>query len=125
MIMRTKYGEYEQYHTSLDDLDFISDKGLNGAFEALALSIVCIENNQIYKSTNLCEPQLSRLGLRSTIGAIDNMTQFNKDVTNVLAYADGKKDLISIAIEIERPLWELIPVVDKLVEYNLLINVHG
>ena len=124
-IMRTKYGEYEQYHTSLDDLDFISDKGLNGAFEALALSIICIENNQIYKSTNLCEPQLSRLGLRSTVGAIDNMTQFNKDVTNVLAYADGKKDLISIAIEVERPLWELIPVVDKLVEYNLLINVHG
>ena len=122
-IMRTKYGEYEQYHTSLDDLDFISDKGLNGAFEALALSIVCIENNQIYKSTNLCEPQLSRLGLRSTVGAIDNMTQFNKDVTNVLAYADGKKDLISIAIEVDRPLWELIPVVDKLVEYNLLIEV--
>jgi len=124
-IMRTKYGEYEQYHTSLDDLDFISDKGLKGAFEALALSIVCIENNQIYKATNLCEPQLSRHGLRSTVGAIDNMTQFNKDVTNVLAYADGKKDLISIAIEVERPLWELIPVVDKLVEYNLLINVHG
>ena len=82
-----------------------------------------IENNQIYKSTNLCEPQLSRRGLRSTIGAIDNMTQFNKDVTNVLAYADGKKDLISIAIEVERPLWELIPVVDKLVEYNLIIEV--
>ena len=121
-IMRTKYGEYEQYHTSLDDLDFISDKGLKGAFEALALSIVCIENNQIYKATNLCEPQLSRHGLRSTVGAIDNMTQFNKDVTNVLAYADGKKDLISIAIEVDRPLWELIPVVDKLVEHNLLIN---
>ena len=122
-IMRTKYGEYEQYHTSLDNLDFISDKGLYGAFKALALSIICIENNKVYKYTNLCEPQLGKRGLRSTIGAINNMTQFNKDVINILAYADGEKDLISIAIEIERPLWELIQVVDKLVEHNLLIEV--
>ena len=122
-IMRTKYGEYEQYHTSLDNLDFISDKGLYGAFKALTLSIICIENNKVYKYTNLCEPQLGRRGLRSNVGAINNMTQFNKDVTNVLAYADGKKDLISIAIETDRPLWELIIVVEKLVEHNLLIEV--
>ena len=51
------------------------------------------------------------------------MTQFNEDVINVLAYADGKIDLISIAIEIDRPLWELIMVVEKLVEHNLLIEV--
>ncbi|MBT5400057.1 DUF4910 domain-containing protein, partial [bacterium] len=122
-IMRTKYGEYEQYHTSLDNLDFISDKGLYGAFKALTLSIICIENNKVYKYTTLCEPQLGRRGLRSNVGAINNMTQFNKDVTNVLAYADGKKDLISIAIETDRPLWELIIVVEKLVEHNLLIEV--
>jgi aminopeptidase-like protein len=122
-IMRTKYGEYEQYHTSLDNLDYISDKGLYGAFKALALSIICIENNKVYKYTNLCEPQLGKRGLRSSVGAINNMTQFNEDVINVLAYADGKIDLISIAIEIDRPLWELIMVVEKLVEHNLLIEV--
>jgi len=123
-IMRTKYGEYKQYHTSLDNLDFISDKGLYGAFEALALSILCIENNKIYKATNFCEPQLGKRGLRSNISKAGNMTQFNTDVINILAYADGSTDMISIAITIKRPLWELISVVDELVDNDLLVQVE-
>jgi aminopeptidase-like protein len=122
-IMRTKYGEYQQYHTSLDDLNFISDKGLNGAFEVLALSIICIENNLIYKPTNLCEPQLGRYNLRNNLSTGNKLKNFGRDVVDVLAYSDGKKDLLSIAIEIKRPLWKLIPTVDKLVKTKLLIRV--
>jgi aminopeptidase-like protein len=122
--MRTKYGEYSEYHTSLDDLEFISSEGLNGALEALALSIYCIENNITCKVTNLCEPQLGRRGLRSNLSTVDHMKQFNADVSNILAYADGFTDLLSLSEIINRPLWEIIPVVKELIDKELLIEIN-
>jgi aminopeptidase-like protein len=123
-LMRTKYGEYSEYHTSLDDLEFISSEGLNGALEALALSIYCIENNITCKVTNLCEPQLGRRGLRSNLSTVDHMKQFNADVSNILAYADGFTDLLSLSEIINRPLWEIIPVVKELIDKELLIEIN-
>jgi aminopeptidase-like protein len=123
-LMRTKYGKYKEYHTSLDDLDFISPEGLNGALQALMKSIVCIENNKIYKATNLCEPQLGKRGLRSNLGTVNHMTTFNRDVSNLLAYSDGKADLLEISNIIERPLWELVSVVNELLDNELLIEIN-
>ena len=34
-ILRTKYGEYKEYHTSYDNLSFISKKGLASSFELI------------------------------------------------------------------------------------------
>jgi aminopeptidase-like protein len=122
-LMRTKYGEYSEYHTSLDNLQFISSEGLNGALEALALSIYCLENNMICKATNLCEPQLGKRGLRSNLSTVNHMNQFNRDVSNVLAYSDGFTDLLSISDLINRPLWEILPVMNELIDKELLIEV--
>ena len=54
-VMRTKYGAYKEYHTSLDNLDYISAKGLFGAYEVLTKCIECIEKNKTYKTTPLCD----------------------------------------------------------------------
>ena len=34
-FMRSKYGEYKQYRTSEDNMDFISKKGLQGSIQFL------------------------------------------------------------------------------------------
>ena len=39
---------------------------------------------------------------------------------NLLAYADGQRTLLEIAEKIESPMWELVPIVEQLLEHQLL-----
>jgi len=96
-VMRTKYGAYKEYHTSLDDLDYISECGLFGAYETLSRCIEYIENNRVFKATTLCEPQMSRRDLRPTLGAQTNLPDNTVLMSHILAYADGKCDLLAAA----------------------------
>jgi aminopeptidase-like protein len=67
-IMRTKYGAYPEYHTSLDDLGLISPAGLSGGILAIAKAILTLETNGRYRATVPGEPQLGRRGLYPTLG---------------------------------------------------------
>ena len=39
---------------------------------------------------------------------------------NVLSYCDGHHNLLEIADLIEKPFWELLPIVESLVKHGLL-----
>lgn len=118
-LMRSKYGEYPEYHTSLDDLTFVTASGLSGSIELLAKALIAIEINSTYQATTLCEPQLGRRGLYPTLGTrIGSSTVRN--MMNVLAYADGRHDLLSLSKLLNVPAWELKPIIDTLVEHKLL-----
>ena len=48
-ILRTKYGEYPEYHTSLDNLDeVVTPKGLDGGYWILRRAIEALEKNIFY-----------------------------------------------------------------------------
>ena len=95
-LMRTKYGEYKEYHTSKDNLSFISPDGLFGGYNLLKTAIRILEINKNYIATNKCEPQLSKRNLKSSLGG-SKMRPFNKILINILAYADGRTDLIEMS----------------------------
>jgi len=123
-IMRTKYGEYDEYHTSLDNLEYISPEGLYGAYEMLVQCIEYIEENKVYKATKLCEPQMSRRNLYPTLGASKYLSPNIKTMMNILAYADGNLDLLSMAEKFNIPMREILESAKILEREGLLIELN-
>jgi aminopeptidase-like protein len=118
-VMRTKYGRYPEYHTSLDDLDVITPGGLFGGFNALKHCILCLEKNETLQTTVLGEPQLGRRGLYPTLSTKETGNQV-RVMMDLLAYCDGTKDLIEIAETIRTPMWECFEIVETLKKNGLL-----
>lgn len=118
-IMRSKYGEYPEYHTSLDNLDFISPAGLNGAYDILKDCLEVLENNEKYKIKTLGEPQLGKRGLYPTLSNKHTKAEV-KSMLNFITYADGTNDLIDVSNIINVPVKELYPIIASLKKSNLL-----
>ena len=118
-IMRSKYGTYPEYHTSLDDLNFVTPGGLAGGFLALKTSIEIIENNYTFETTTLCEPQLSKRGLYPSLSTKTSSDRM-RAMMSLISYCDGSKSLLDIADIIDQPFWELQDSVNKLREHDLL-----
>lgn len=122
VVCRSKYGEYPEYHTSLDDLNLISPKGLQGAYEVYEAILNALEYNEFYRIKCLCEPQLGKRGMYPTVskkGSYDVV----KSMVDFIAYADGKRDLIAVSDLIHVPIDQLIPIIIKLTEADLLETV--
>ena len=119
-IMRTKYGMYDEYHTSLDDLvNVVTPKGLEGGYKAIQLAIELIEANCYPKMEVLCEPQLSKRDLYPTLSTKTSYAAVS-ELMDLITWSDGKRSLLEIAELCNVPMWQLIPLVDRLVAENLL-----
>jgi aminopeptidase-like protein len=122
--MRTRYNSYPEYHTSLDDLNLVTPSGLEGGFDALRKTIELIERNYVYQATTPCEPQLGRRGLYPTLSTRGAGFAV-RSMTNVLAYADGTRDLIDLADHIDLSADEAVETAEKLAAAGLLKMVDG
>lgn len=123
-ILRSKYGTYPEYHTSLDNLEFVTPTGLGGGYHALKLALEALEKNIIPVKTVLCEPQLGKRGLYPTLSTKQTGAAVAK-MMNLLVYSDGAHSLLDIAEKIHVPIWELYPICEKLAENGLLhLNNH-
>ena len=108
-IMRSKYGEYPEYHTSLDNLDVISPTGLAGGLAAVYNAIDIIEKNARPLVNCLCEPQLGKRGLYENLSVI-NPKANSRNLLNIISLSDGTNDLIDLCDKLELPfkaVWEL------------------
>lgn len=123
-ICRSKYGEYPEYHTSKDDLNLINPEGLAGAFEVYKECITALENNNKYRIRVLCEPQLGKRGLYPTISQ-KGTSNAVKAMSDFIAYADGTNDLIDISNIIGVSVKDLLPIIEKLKDNNLIEEVKN
>ena len=96
LIFRTKYGEYKEYHTSLDNFNVVTVKGLTGGFNVVKQSIEIIMNKIIPLNKFLCEPQMGKHNLYPAISNFFKKKEswnFTRSIMDFLQYADGKNEL--------------------------------
>jgi aminopeptidase-like protein len=120
-VMRSKYREYPEYHTSLDNLELVTPLGLAGGYGVMRDCLELLERNRTYRTTCLGEPQLSKYGLYPTVGTRDSHRKVI-DMLNLLAYADGTRDLIDLSMVTGVSPLRLYPLVDSLKEVGLLME---
>jgi aminopeptidase-like protein len=120
-MMRSMYGTYPEYHTSLDDLSLVTPQALGESLETYRRIVDTLEGNETLACTMpYCEPQLSSRGLYPTTGGgLANQQQVH-DMNWMLNLCDGSVDLLAVAQRAGRPLWELRPMAETLVEHGLL-----
>ena len=120
-LMRTKHASYPEYHTSGDNLNFVTPDALNDSLSMYVRCIQMLENNRTYESIILCEPQLGRRGLYPSL-SIKGSSDSSRMMRDIISYSDGSNDLLWIADKLNYPLWKIYPNVEKLVqgEYPVL-----
>ena len=116
---KSKPGEYVQYHTSADNMQFVSPTGFQESFDIMKSVITALEWNYIYRSTTVCEPQLGRRGLTSTISQ-KGIYGDSLIIRHIFAFSDGKRDLIDIADIIGVPVINLIETVERMCSSGIL-----
>jgi aminopeptidase-like protein len=98
LFQRSMFGTVPQYHTSADDLAFISADNLAQSYRLIAATLDVIENDIVCRSTQpRCEPQLGKRGLYRAIGQDKGAEAANMALLWVLNLSDDAHSLLDIA----------------------------
>jgi aminopeptidase-like protein len=96
-LSRTPFGEYPEYHTSADNLEFVTADRLEDAYRACQSIVRILEENVTYVNRNPhCEPQLGRRGLYSAMGGAGEGRVREMAMLWVLNLADGTRTVLDI-----------------------------
>ena len=119
-IMRSKFGDYKEYHTSDDNLTkVVNKKGLNDSFNLIEKLHYAADNFCYPKARFFGEPFLSKRKLYPSIGA-GKLPKKIVLIKNILTYSDGSNSIIDIANKCDVAVWEIIPTVNELKKKKLL-----
>ena len=97
-LTRTPHGQFPQYHTSADNLDFVQPQYLFDSLEAYLSVLQVVDDNKRYLNLNpKCEPQLGKRGLYSAMGGRTDAATHELAMLWVLNLSDGEHTLLDIA----------------------------
>jgi aminopeptidase-like protein len=119
-LMRSVHGRFPEYHTSADDLDFVSPERLAEAFGVCASILDILQSDRVYRS--LCpagEPQLGRRGLYRALGGSD-LPDLELAMLWVLCLSDGTHSLLQIAERAGLPFPSIRRAAELLERHGLL-----
>ena len=119
-VMRSKYGTFDVYHTSGDDLSFISKDGLEESLNFYIKVIESFEKNRIPKSLVFCEPMFSKRNLRSTIGGSQSLDMESSNLSHITALADGNFDYEALGETLNLPQEKIASLCALLAEQNII-----
>lgn len=121
-LMRSVWGTFPEYHTSDDNLEFISAEKLEGALRLCVSLMEVLEHNGTYFNTNsYCEPQLGKRDLYRSTGGESISDEINARLW-VLNFSDGEHSLLDIAERSGLPFARLYDASQVLLESGLLVR---
>jgi aminopeptidase-like protein len=92
-ITRNVFGNYKHYHTSLDNLTYISEKNLKYSLKMVLKIINEIQNNRIFIKKNNCELFLTKYKLINTLSFVyKKQKNFTNHISNIMAFCDKNLD---------------------------------
>ena len=154
-ILRTRYGDYPEYHTSLDNPKLVNPEGLENSFKIIKSLIGIIERKKIQKfyeqkkffekkitrdeklkfrvpskrnkkfiTTKSGEPFLHKYNLKQGISGYNlPLEDETKNIIDILSYADGHNDLISISKILNKDFFKLEAISKKLLKLKLVKEI--
>tara|TARA_A100001015_G_scaffold255154_1_gene296422 strand:+ start:3755 stop:5023 length:1269 start_codon:yes stop_codon:yes gene_type:complete len=122
-IMRTKYGEYPEYHTSLDTIGKVVTKdGLKGGLDLAKRIIKEIEKQSFPKATNFCEPFLTKRRMYPTTSKVGAVNLKTKKLLDFLSFCDGKNSILQIQNYTKLSHKEIKEIMKNLIKHKLIEN---
>ena len=116
---RSRFEDFPQYHTSLDNFDFVSEQGLQRSLTTLLRACQAFEMNLYPVRTNpYGEPQLGKRDLYSTDRT--SASRLTIELLFILGYADGAHDMLDIAEKASCPIWSLLGALESLLAAGLV-----
>ena len=113
-VMRSKFGEYTEYHTSLDDLiNVVSVEGFETSFSFYKNLINALDTHCYPKSIFLCEPNLGKRALYPLLSGGTKDVSI-KLLKNVLSYCDGDLSIVEISEKVESSYLDTLKVLKRL-----------
>jgi len=122
-LMRSKYHTFCEYHTSLDNLDFVNSDGLQKSFELHMLVVKILESNTKYRTANLCEPFLGKRDLYPSKSTLNTAKSSSRALIDFMIYCDGNRDLVDIGQLLNMKFDEVVAIVDLLVAQKLIVKI--
>ena len=98
-LMRTPNGEYPEYHTSADNLDFIRAENLADSLERCLQVVTIIEKDETFINVRpFGEPRLGQHGLYESLPDDEDRLLLQQAIQWVLNLSDARHSLFDIAI---------------------------
>ena len=126
LLSRTPHGEFPQYHTSADSLEFVQPSFLGDSYKQCVAIVDVLENNRRHRNLNpKCEPQLGKRGLYRAVGGQSLAPADGLALLWVLNLSDGSHTLLDIADRACMKFDRINGAATILAEHGLLIEESG
>ncbi|MBI3773333.1 MAG: DUF4910 domain-containing protein [Gammaproteobacteria bacterium] len=127
-ICKDRYYEYPEYHSSLDNLEFVNARQIVATYDLYLRLIAKIENRKIYRSRiPYGEVMLSRHDLYPAQGGAQRPELGGRSELDLILWllfrCDGRNSLDDIACELGVNSEVLFPLVERLKERGVLADV--
>jgi aminopeptidase-like protein len=124
-LMRSVWGQFPEYHTSADNLDFVRPDQLGKSFRLCSAIFDVIEGNYRYRNEKpYGEPQLGRRSLYRLTGG-EGIGEENLARLWVLNLSDGDHSLLDIAERSGMSFGSIRDAAELLAQHGLLSRISG